>query len=269
MPYYTDDLETFFEQVDAVYVASPNETHYEYVKKALKAGKHVLSEKPMAFTVKETKELYDLAEEKDLVLLEGIKTAYCPGFQQLINVAVSGKIGEICDVEACFTRLADARSRERVDAKFGGSYLEFGGYSLLPIIKLLGTDYKEVTIDSLKDEHGLDVYTKVQLKYDHKLATAKMGVAVKSEGQLVIAGTKGYILAESPWWLTKRFEVRYENPSIVDVYEPAFQGDGLRYEIGAFVSKINKCEKDGYKLTKEESLAMAEITEKFMREQRC
>lgn len=266
MPYYTGDFHEFLQQVDSVYVASPNETHYEYVKMALEAGKHVLSEKPIAFTKEETQKLYNLAYEKELVLLEGIKTAYCPGFQQLMNVAMSGKIGEIRDVEACFTRLADLKSRERTDAEHGGSYLEFGAYTLLPIMKLLGCDYRDVYIDSLYDEKGLDVYTKVQLRYENGLATAKMGVGVKSEGQLVIAGTNGYILAQSPWWLTKHFEVHYENPNIVDVYEPAFQGDGLRYEISAFVSKINKCEKGDYKLTKEESLAMAEITELFMKE---
>lgn len=264
MELYSESYEEFLAHVDAVYVASPNETHYDYVKRALLAGKHVLSEKPIAFTKAETVELYDLAEEKQCILLEGIKTAYCPGFQQILNVALSGKIGEICDVEACFTRLANEKSRERTDAKFGGSYLEFGGYTLLPIIKLLGTQYKEVRIDSLVDESGVDIYTKIQLRYDDKLATAKMGVGVKSEGQLVISGTKGYILAESPWWLTKKFVVRYENPSVIDTYEPSFQGDGLRYEISVFVSKINKTEKHGYKLTKEESLAMTEITERFM-----
>lgn len=264
LEYYKDNYESFLEKTDAVYVASPNETHYDYVKQALEMGKHVLSEKPVAFTKAKTVELYELAEKNECVLLEGIKTAYCPGFQQLMNVALSGKIGEIRDVEACFTRLADKHSRERCDADYGGSYLEFGGYTLLPIIKLFGTDYKGIHIDSLYDENGLDIYTKVQLNYGNRLATAKMGVGVKSEGQLVIAGTKGYILAESPWWLTKKFVVRYENPSIIDTYEPSFQGDGLRYEISAFVSKINKCEKNAYKLTKEESLAMAEITEMFM-----
>ena len=264
MECFIEDYEKFLEHVDAVYVASPNETHYDYAKKALLSGKHVLSEKPIAFTKAQTMELYDLAEEKNCVLLEGIKTAYCPGFQQMLNVAMSGKIGDICDVEACFTRLANSTSRERIDAKYGGSYLEFGGYTLLPIIKLLGTNYKDVRIDSLVDENGVDIYTKVLLRYEDKLATAKMGVGIKSEGQLVIAGTKGYILAESPWWLTKKFVVRYENPSVIDTYEPKFQGDGLRYEISAFINKINKTEKHGYKLTKEESLAMAEITERFM-----
>lgn len=260
-----ENYESFLEEVDAVYIASPNETHYEYVKNALKCGKHVLSEKPIAFTKEKTIELYHLAKEKKLVLLEGIKTAYCPGFWEMMNVAMSGKIGEICDVEACFTRLADECARERTDADYGGSFLEFGGYVLLPIIKLLGTEYKELRMDSILGDSGIDLYTKVQLIYEKGMASAKMGVGVKSEGQLVIAGTKGYILAESPWWLTKKFVVRYEDPNKVEVYKPNFQGDGLRYEISEFISKINGCEKNGYKLTVEESIAMSEITERFMR----
>jgi hypothetical protein len=88
---------------------------------------------------------------------------------------------------------------------------------------------------------------------------------VKSEGQLVIAGTEGYILAESPWWLTKKYQVRYENPNQIETYEPRFQGDGLRYEMSEFVSKINGVEKNAYKLTTDEILAISEITELFMK----
>lgn len=256
--------ESFLEHVDAVYIASPNETHYNYAKIALEHEKHVLCEKPIAFTRAESEGLYQLAKEKNLILLEAVKTAYCPGFQQLINVAQSGKIGEIRDVEATFTRLADPNSRERNDAKFGGSFLEFGSYTLLPIFKLLGTDYRDVHFRTMKDDNGVDIYTKVYLDYEHAVATAKNGVAVKSEGQLVISGTKGYILAESPWWLTKKFVVRYENPNQIETYEPAFQGDGLRYEISEFIFQINGYGKKGYKLTEEEAVAMAEITEKYM-----
>ena len=261
----TDSYDDFLEQVDAVYIASPNETHYEYAKKALEQGKHVLCEKPLSFTKRESEELYALAKEKKLVLLEAVKTAYCPGFQQLMNIAQSGKIGEIRDVEACFTRLADPSSRECTDARYGGSFLEFGSYTLLPAIKLFGTDYKDVRFQSILGNNGIDLYTKVELTYENGMATAKNGVAVKSEGQLVIAGTKGYILAQSPWWLTRKFEVRYEDPSIVESYEPNFQGDGFRYEISEFVSKINGYGKNGYKLTAEEAIAMAEITEEFMK----
>ncbi len=261
----TESYFDFLERIDAVYIASPNETHYQYAKRALQSGRHVLCEKPMAFTKKETLELYELATKNNVILLEGTKTAYCPGFQQLINVALSGKIGKIHDVEACFTRLAREGSRERSDQKYGGSFLEFGAYTLLPIIKLLGNDYDEIRFDSILGENGVDLYTKIQMKYKNSMATGKTGVGVKSEGQLVIAGTKGYILAESPWWLTKRFEVRYEDPNRVDVYEPKFMGDGLRYEISEFISRVNGYNKNECKLTMDESVAMAQITEQFMK----
>lgn len=261
---YTNNFEKFIQGVDAVYVASPNETHYQYAKQALEHGRHVLSEKPLGFSYAQTLELYQLAKEKQVVLMEGIKTAYCPGFQQLISVAKSGKIGKICDVEACFSRLATIGSRERSDAKYGGAFLEFAGYTLLPIFKLFGTEYQQVQIDSISGENGIDLYTKIQLRYPQGMATAKMGVGVKSEGELVIAGTEGYILAPSPWWLTKHFEIRRENPNDIEHFEPMFQGDGLRYEISEFVGKINGKNHKNYKLTEEESIAMSKIVEKFM-----
>ena len=264
IPNYSESYVKFLEQIDAVYSASPNETHFEYAKAALEAGKHVLCEKPIGFTKKESQQLYSYAKSHGLVLMEAVKTAYCPGFQQLINVAKSGKIGDIIDVEACFTRLANLNARERTDAEYGGSFLEFGSYTLLPAIKLLGNDYTELQFQTIYGEDGVDWYTKVVLTYPYAMATAKNGVAVKSEGQLVIAGTEGYILAPSPWWLTRRFEIHYEDPSKVEIYEPVFQGDGFRYEISEFVSKINGIEKNGYKLTAEEAIAMAGITEAYM-----
>ena len=263
MIYETDSYERFLEKVDAVYIASPNETHFDYAKKALLQGKHVLSEKPLAFTKWETQTLYDLAESKKLVLLEAVKAAYCPGFQELINVATSGKIGDIKDVEADFTRLATADSRERTDAKYGGAFYEFGPSVLVPIIKLLGTDYREISFHSIFDSDGVDEYDKMEIYYDNAMASARTGVAVKTEGQLVISGTEGYILAQSPWWLTKHFEVRYEDASRIESYDPPFRGDGLRYEISEFVRKIAGFSKNGYKLTSDESIFMAEIIEKY------
>ena len=95
---------------------------------------------------------------------------------------------------------------------------------------------------------------------------SKTGIGVKSEGQLVIAGTKGYILAESPWWLTKSFEVRYEDPNHIESYSPKFLGDGPRYEVSEFLSRIQGKAKQEFCLTKEESIAMAGVVEKFLKE---
>lgn len=264
----TEQYDRFLENVDAVYIASTHETHYDYVKKALLARKHVLCEKPLAFTKQESEELYEIASGNNVVLMEAIKAAYCPGFQQLINVAKSGKIGDIVDVEASFTRLADPLSRERTDAEYGGAFLEFGPSVLVPVIKLMGKDYTSATFDSIYDGNGVDLYTKVDIRYDNGFATVKTGVGVKTEGQLVVSGTKGYIIAQSPWWLMKKFDVRYEDSSKIEHFEPRFQGDGLRYEISDFVSKINGTDKKDYKLTAGESIIMSEFVEKFMEQKK-
>ncbi len=266
----TDDLEYFFQGIDAVYIASPHETHYEYAKLALERDKHVLCEKPLSFKKAQAEELFAMARERGRILLEAIKTAYCPGFVQMMGIAKSGVIGQICDVEACFTRLTAENLRERTDVQYGGGFTEFGSHTLLPIIKLMGGDYQEVHFDSILDDKGLDMYTKASFVYKHGLALSKSGVGVKSEGQLLISGTKGYILAESPWWLTQYFEVRYEDPSKKDRYFSKFLGQGLRYEISDFAYMINGHQGRSYKFTPEDSIAIAGVMEKFLaqREQR-
>lgn len=264
LDFYTDDLEKFFEGVDAVYVASPHETHYTYAKKALEHGKHVLCEKPLAFKKAEAEELFELAHKNGSVLLEAIKTAYCPGFVQMVGIAKSGVIGRICDVEACFTRLTDENLRERTDTVYGGGFTEFGSHTLLPIMKLMGTDYKEVRFDSFLDEKGIDLYTKTSFIYEGGMALSKSGVGVKSEGQLLISGTKGYILAESPWWLTQYFEVRFEDPGKKERYFAKFLGQGLRYEISDFAYMIHGHQGRSYKFTEEESIAIAGVMEEFL-----
>lgn len=93
LAFFETDQDKFLDKVDAVYIASPHLTHYEYIKNALNRGKHVLCEKPMVLSEKEAKEVYDLAIKKKLVLLEAIKTAYAPGFIRLVSVAKSGLMG--------------------------------------------------------------------------------------------------------------------------------------------------------------------------------
>ena len=85
LKFSTDSLTVLFENTDAVYIASPHATHYDYAKAALLAGKHVLCEKPICLEKAQAEELYELARQQKLVLMEAIKTAYCPGFNQLLG----------------------------------------------------------------------------------------------------------------------------------------------------------------------------------------
>lgn len=263
---YTNELEELFLKVDAVYIASPHFTHYEYSKAALLNGKHVLCEKPMTLKRAEAEELFKLAKEKNCILMEGIKTAYCPGFVQMLGIARSGAIGTIRDVEACFTKLTSSIMREMTDIETGGSFTELASYTLFAILKLLGTKYREVSFRSFIAPNGIDVYTKAYLDYDISIATSKTGLSVKSEGQLLISGTRGYIRVEAPWWKTQAFEVCYEDISQNERYFIKFLGEGLRYEISDFVSAINGNIKSDFKLNPEESVALAELMERFLDE---
>ena len=267
LPLATDSWEELMKITDAVYIASPHETHYKYIKMALLENKHVLCEKPMALCAKEAQEVYDLAEKQNRVLLEAVKTAYCQGFLAMMELAQSGAIGEICDVEACFTKLISTNMREYTDTVYGGSFTELGSYSLLPIMKLLGTDYQDVKFQSVYAPNGVDKFTKASFIYANGMGLAKTGIGVKSEGELIISGTKGYIYCEAPWWLTKHFEVRYENAAKRDAYEYEYEGSGLQYELAYFVRKIYGQEVNLHAgITRNESVETARIMEKFLKE---
>ncbi len=260
-------LNELYGKSEIVYVASPHETHYEYVRDALEHGKHVICEKPFVLKKEQAVELFDIADRKNRILFEGIKTAYCPGFTKLMDVARSGLIGSIRYVDACFTKLEDTASRELTDTKYGGSFLELGSYCLLPVLKLMGRDYESITFDSIYGQGNIDIFTKASLKFKKGLATVTCGLGVKSEGRLLIAGTKGYITAEAPWWKTTYFEVHFEDASKVEKYSDRFLGDGLRYEISDMLNQINGNSKSEFKLTRSESITMSEIMEAFLKKE--
>ena len=260
----TDDLDKLFSEVDAVYVATPHQMHVDYARAALLAGKHVLVEKPLALTRAEAEELYALADEKGLVLLEALKTAYCPGYFQVIEMARKGLIGDIFDIESCFTRLTLPGSRERDDAQFGGSFLELGSYVLLPALDLFGCEPDEVSFDVVHDKNGLDLFCKVRLRYGERYAQGKVGLGVKSEGQLIMSGTEGNIVVAAPWWKTGRCEIHREDPTQVEQHQYDIAGDGLRYEISEFVHRIAGHEGRRDRMPAHMSIAMADIMERFL-----
>ena len=261
--YYTDYKE-FLSKVDAVYIATPHEAHYPLAKEALLNGKHVLCEKPMTLKKEQSEELFKIAKDNNLIIQEAIKTAYAPCFTKLINVAKSGIIGNIRDVNATFTKLVNDKSLREYNSKYGGSVTELSTYPLCVIIKLLGTDYKNVTFSSILDqETGVDLYTKINLEYENAMATANVGLGVKREGDLVVAGTKGYIYVPAPWWKTEYFEIRFEDTSKVQKFFAKFDGDGLRYELSDFLNAINK-KKNSFKFKNKESICLATIVDKFL-----
>ncbi len=258
------DLEDFYNAVDAVYIATPHLTHYDYIKQSIAEGKHVLCETPLVLKGSRAKEVYAMAKDKDVFLMEANKTAHCPAFNHLMVMIKSGVIGEVVDVDASLSKLwdDDMSLREFDPAQAGGSMYELGSYPLLPIIKLCGIDYENLNLYSrIKD--GVDMYTKGVLRYKNSVCSFKVGLGVKTEGNLVISGTKGYAYVPAPWWKTDYFELRYEDQNQNKKFFYKWDGAGLRYEIQEFISCIVNNRQSTARLRRRESICMAKIMQQF------
>jgi predicted dehydrogenase len=212
----------------------------------------------------EAEELFDLAESRGLVLMEANKTAHCPAFNHLMVMIKSGVIGQVVDIDASLSKLWSDQKflREFDPEQAGGSLYELGSYPLLPIFKLLGCNFDRIDFYSqMKD--GIDMYTKGVLKYPHSVCSFKVGLGVKTEGNLVISGTKGYVYVPSPWWKMDYYELRYEEQNENKKYFYKFDGDGLRYEIHEFISCIYNKHLSSSRLRRRESIAIAGVMEQF------
>ena len=240
-----DGLEAFYGAVDAVYVATPHLSHYGNIKEALLARKHVLCETPMVLKEDEAKGLFKLAEDNGLVLMEANKTAHCPAFNHLMVMIKSGLIGEVVDIEASLSQLLDKNGREFDPVQAGGSMFEEGSYPLLPIIKLMGTEYLDLDFYS-RMEDGIDVYTHGIFHYPKATCSFKVGLGVKTEGDLVVSGTKGYADQNE----NKKYFYKWD-------------GYGLRYEIQEFISCIINGRYSSARLRRKESICMAQVMERF------
>ena len=239
----SSDFQQLLDFSDAVYIYSSTNYRYEQVKQALQCKKHVLCESPLAMTVDQWNELKQEANCQGVVLMESIKTAYSTAYYRLLLMVKSGIIGEVVSVDSiCTSQIKLQMSKAENFPYIWNSISEWGPTAMLPIFQLMGTDYKEKIITTRIQEgtEDFDLFTKIAFIYPHGVASMKIGQGVKSEGELVISGTEGYIYVPAPWWKTDYFEVRYENPSNNKRYFYQLEGEGIRYEIVSFLKTIQR-----------------------------
>jgi len=258
LPVVTTDFATLIGQVDAVYIISNINEHYDQIKYALENDVHVLCESPLTKSVEEWKEVTELAKEKHLVLMDAIRTAYSTAYYRMLLLVKSGRIGNVVSVDASCSSL-----REKTKYSIG-SIFSWGPNALLPIFQILGTDYINKQIISLfeDDNQQYDVFTKVTFVYPKAVASIKVGKGVKTEGELVISGTTGYVYVPAPWWKTDYFEIRREDPTQNKRYFYQLDGEGIRYEIVSFLKAIHQSRRVSY-IHEEVSLAIIGVVEDF------
>ncbi|MBQ5950862.1 MAG: adenylyltransferase/cytidyltransferase family protein [Lachnospiraceae bacterium] len=229
--------EDLLEQVDAVYVTTAPGRHVPQIREALSRGRHVLCEAPIAIDPDEVAELYALARAKGCALETALRTAYSMAYARLLLLVKTGIIGRVVSVDATCTtiRTVDSSDKGKLERAWNTIY-DWGPTALLPAFQLLGTDYRERRILSRIVEEGTlyDDFSRIELTYDGAVATATVGKGVKSESDLVIAGTKGCVYVPAPWWKTDYFEVRFEDPAENKRFFYQLEGEGIRYNLVSF-----------------------------------
>lgn len=263
--FFTNNYDELLEKVDAVYILSKPENHFKDSKKALLAGKHVLCESPIAFSKGESNELFKIARERDLIMMDAIKTAYATAYERLVLFAKGGKIGKVVSVDSVCTSLRDGLTIEGADlSRKWNSMCGWAPAALLPVFQILGTEYKQKTISTmfLDKVANIDAFTKIDFVYPKGVASIKVAKGAKAEGELVIMGTKGYIYVPAPWWKTDYFEVRYEHQEDNKRFFYQLDGEGIRYEIVAFAKAIEMKKNISY-ITEKISGSIAQIIGDF------
>ena len=266
LPVITNSFNELLNYTDAVYIHSVPQKHYELIKKALLSGKHVLCESPLALHIKECQELYEIAHKQKCILVESLRTAYATAFNRLVLLVKSGKIGKVVSVDAVCTSLKNLSSEDNNDlSNQWNSITAWGPTALLPIFQILGDDYDDCMIVShfVDPQKSFDSFTAIELIYRDAIASLKVGNGVKSESELIITGTKGYIYVPAPWWKTDYFELRYEDQTMNKRYFYQLDGEGIRYELVDFVKSIEK-DSSSFYISEKTSVAISRIMEIFV-----
>lgn len=259
-----EDYDDFLDDCDSVYILSHPERHYQEIKHALEKGKHVLCEAPIALNRKDCEELFSLAKKNNLILMEAIKTAYSNAYNRLILLVKTGLIGKVVSIDSTCTSMQALNKRQAENS--WNSICAWGPTAMLPIFQLLSGPY-ELQIHSLFENEALkyDSFTKIDFSFPSSTASIKVGRGVKSEGELIISGTKGYVYVPAPWWKTDYFELRFEDPNNNRRHFYPLEGEGIRHQLLAFSKAIL----EGWKASdskREISLKISSVMEDFYSE---
>ena len=127
---------------------------------------------------------------------------------------------------------------------------------------LLGTDYSSITYYA-RCQDDVETYCRAPVVYPNAVATLQVGIGVKSEGSMVISGTKGYIYVPAPWWRTDYFEVRFEDQNQTRKFYYNWEGEGLRYETQEFLRSIRDSRLGSPSLTQQQVMAIAKAVQQF------
>ena len=237
-----DDLEAFANSdcIDAVYVASPNCCHYEQVMTLLKAGKHVLCEKPMASNLEQAQEMFAEAEKQNLILLEGMRSIYAPSFQKMIPYMETLGTIRRATLQYCqYSSRYDNYKRGIVENAFkpelsNGALMDIGVYVVSCMIRLFGAP-KSIKASGVKLHNGVDGAGTILMEYPDMIGEAIYSKITDSAMPSQIQGEDASMLIQE---IENVKDLRIVRKGVVQSIHFEQSDNILNYETQEFIKMI-------------------------------
>lgn len=259
VPVACTSLEDFLDaDIDAAYIATHPDTHAQFCLRALRAGKHVLCEKPATLSVRELEQVLDCARRHDRLFMEAMKPPFFPLYQRLRKHLEADPIGPVGFVRAghCDSSIGPDYPLHFLELG-GGGILGIGPYEAFLALDWLGPLRRVQTMGRLSSA-GVDNFAIIQTEHRRGMAQLHTGLDLLSHGDAMLSAPRGYIIVHANWWNPERATIRYLDGRVVELYEPYVAG-GFNYETAHFCELIRSGKRESPILTYELSLEMARL----------
>lgn len=255
------------DEIDGIYIATPNQFHYEYMKLALSHNKHVLCEKPITMSLDRLLEVKKMAEERKLLLLEGLWTNFLPAFLEVKRLVGEDVIGDITLIESDFGFYSDYDEKSRLYNKNlgGGALFDVGVYVIAMATNFFKGYPSDIAALSAIGPSEVDHKTSMVLSYGrNKHANLLAAIDVETRQQLVLNGTKGRIILNE-FWRAQSYDIHIYNDNVKKHVLCPFKGNGHEYIIESFIDTVfqEKQVNDIFPVT--QSALILEIMEDIMK----
>jgi D-xylose 1-dehydrogenase (NADP+, D-xylono-1,5-lactone-forming) len=187
-------------EVEIVYISLPNALHVEWTANALRAGKHVLCEKPLSRRTADVEGLFSLAERQGLVLMEAFMYRHNPQTRRLQELIGRGVIGRLRLIRAAFSFLADDPSNIRLSRPLdGGALMDLGCYCV-NCSRLLAGEPQHVSAEQVVGTGGVDLVFSGTMRFANDvIAYFDAGLALADRDELEVVGEHGALFLDDPW----------------------------------------------------------------------
>ncbi len=254
-------------EVQAVYIPLPNNLHKEWVIKALKAGKHVLCEKPMALTAEDAREMFETAKENNVILMEAYAYLHSPYVKSLKADIESGVIGDVDFIETAFYTQGYEDDIRIYKELGGGAVYDLGCYCTTMILSLIDSETEYVMANAEFNDKGADVFSAGLIKFKNGVRAAfNVGMIFDPANngrrdRLYIHGSKGTIVSDVEYNQSGR--LTYTINTGIKEYQPTINA-GHNYMLE--VEQLGRCIESGEKphISEEFSIRNAEVLDKIL-----